>query len=126
MHTISHEAQDGGDLNMSTNNPYAMQPQVVYQADQSLLQAMQSMRAKVMEQSKQCMHRPVRVQTIQGHQLEGTVVHLDHQYMYLRVEMNPQALRQFNPYYNPYYNPYTSGVILPLVLYELLAISLLS
>jgi hypothetical protein len=107
---------------MSNNIPYAIQPQVVYQADPALHQAMQSMKAKVMEQSKQCMHRPVRVQTIQGHQLEGTVVHLDHQYMYLKVEMNPEAVRQS---FNPYYNPYNTGVILPLVLYELLVISLL-
>jgi hypothetical protein len=107
---------------MSNYSPYARQPQAVYTADPTLLQAMQSMKANVMEQSKQCLHRPVRIQTIQGHQLEGTVVHLDHQYMYLRVEMNPEAMRQT---FNPYYNPYNTGVILPLALYELLVISLL-
>jgi hypothetical protein len=108
---------------MSNNNPYAIQPQVIYQADPALVQAMQSTKANIIEQSKQCMHKPVRVQTIQGHQLEGTIVHLDHQYMYLKVEMNPETNRQL---FNPYYNPYNSGVILPLVLYELLVISLLA
>jgi small nuclear ribonucleoprotein (snRNP)-like protein len=107
---------------MSNNSPYTMQPQVVYQADPASIQAMQDMRGKVIEQGMQCMHRHVRVQTMQGHQLEGTLVHLDHQYMYLKVETNPEAMRQS---FNPYYNPYSTGVILPLTLYELLVISLL-
>jgi sRNA-binding regulator protein Hfq len=106
---------------MSKNNPYPTQPQLVYQADPTFIQSMQAMKAKVMEQSKQCMHRPVRVQMIEGQQLEGTVVHLDSQYIYLKVEMNPETMRQ--PY-NPYYNPYNSSVILPLVLYDLLVITL--
>jgi hypothetical protein len=107
---------------MSNNNPYAMQPQVVYQADPASIQAMQSIKGKVMEQGMQCMHRQVRVQTMQGHQLDGTIVHLDHQYMYLKVELNPEAMRQS---FNPYYTPYNTGIILPLALYELLVLSLL-
>jgi hypothetical protein len=108
---------------MSMNNTYPAQPQPVYQADPAVIQSMQAMKNKVMELSNQCMHRPVRVQMIEGQQIEGTVVHLDSQYIYLKVEMNPETMRQ--PY-NPYYNPYNSSVILPLVLYELLVITLYS
>lgn len=107
---------------MSMNSPYPAQPQMVYQADPALIQSMQDMKNRVMELSKQCMHRPVRVQMIEGQHLEGIVVHMDSQYIYLKVEMNPETMRQ--PI-NPYYNPYNSSVILPLVLYELLVITLL-
>jgi hypothetical protein len=107
---------------MSQNNPYAIQPQLVYRADPTDIQSIQAMKAKVMEQSKQCMHRAVRVQMIDGQDLEGIVVHLDSQYIYLKVDMKPETMRQL---YNPYFNPYNSSVIIPLVLYELLVISLL-
>ncbi len=107
---------------MSKNNPYTGQMQHVYQADPAMIQSMQAMKTKVIELCKTCMHRTVRVQMIEGQQLEGIVVHIDSQYIYLKVEMNPETMRQ--PY-NPYYNPYNSSVILPLVLYELLVITLL-
>jgi len=107
---------------MSMKSPYPAQPQTLYQADPALIQSMKAMKDKVMELSKQCMHHHVHVQMIDDQHLEGTVVHIDNQYIYLKVEMNPETLRQ--PY-NPYYNPYNSSVILPLVLYELLVITLL-
>lgn len=107
---------------MSMKSPSPAQPQMLYQADPALIQSMQAMKNQVMELAKQCMHRPVRVQMIEGPHLEGTVVHMDSQYIYLKVEMNPDTMRQ--PY-NPYFNPYNSSVILPLVLYELLVITLL-
>jgi hypothetical protein len=107
---------------MSKNIPHPTQPQTVYQADPTFIQSMQAMKANVIELSKQFIHRPVRVQMVEGQQLEGTVVHLDSQYIYLKVEMNHETMRQS---YNPYYNPYNSSVILPLVLYELLVITLL-
>lgn len=107
---------------MSMKNPYPAQPQTLYQADPTLIQSMKAMKDQVMELSKHCMHHHVRVQMIDGQHLEGTVVHMDSQYIYLKVEMHPETLRQ--PY-NPYYNPYNSSVILPLVLYELLVITLL-
>lgn len=107
---------------MSKNNPNTTQPQLVYQANPAVIQSMQEMKANVIELCRQCMHRPVRVQMTEGQQLEGTVVHVDSQYIYLKVEMNAETMRQ--PY-TPYYNPYNSSVILPLVLYELLVISLL-
>jgi hypothetical protein len=111
---------------MSKNNPYPTQPQLVYEADPSDIHSMQAMKGKVMELSKQYMNRAVRVQMVEGQQLEGIVVHLDRQYIYLQVEMNPETMRQpYNPYFNPYFNPYNSAVILPLVLYELLVVSLL-
>jgi hypothetical protein len=107
---------------MSNNNPYAAQAQTVYQADSTTLQSIKATKDKVMELSKKCMHRPVRVQMFQGQQLEGIPVHVDSQFMYLKVEMPPEPMRQ---QYNPYYNAYNSSVILPLVLYELLVITLL-
>jgi hypothetical protein len=107
---------------MSVSNPYAVQSQTIYQAHPATLQSIQAAKAKVLELSMQCMHRNIRVQMIHGQQLEGTLVHLDSQYMYLKVEGNPEAMREV---FNPYYNPYTSSIILPVVLYELLVITLL-
>lgn len=107
---------------MSNSNPQAAQPQMVYQADPEVIKIMQDMKSKVTELCQHCMHRPVRIQMVEGQQVEGIVVHLDTQYIYLKVEMDPATMRQ--PY-NPYYNPYNSSVILPLVLYNLLAITLL-
>jgi hypothetical protein len=107
---------------MSKNNPNPTQPQTVYQADPAFIQSIQAMKANVLEHSKHCMHRPVRIQMVEGQVLEGTVVHVDSDYIYLKVEMNPEIMRQ--PF-NPYYNPYNSSVILPLVLYNLLVITLL-
>ncbi|MBH5318679.1 acetyl-CoA acetyltransferase [Paenibacillus sp. GSMTC-2017] len=60
------------------------------------------------------MHKHVRVQTLDGHIYEGMILHVDRSILYLQIMM--QDPRSF-------VNPY--NVILPLVLYELLVITLL-
>lgn len=63
-----------------------------------------------------CLNRHVRIQTINGQLYEGTVVHIDDGHIYL--ETAGYAQRQW---IHPHYSP----AILPLVLYELLVITLL-
>jgi hypothetical protein len=94
--------------------------QQVYQADPNTVQMIQSMRDHLQHCGRQCLNRMVRIQTIDGHVYEGMIENVDNRHLYLRVrQANDQ--RQFFPGY--YYNP--ADVILPLVLYELLVISLL-
>ncbi|MNN64110.1 hypothetical protein D3C81_1795360 [compost metagenome] len=77
------------------------------------------------------------MQTIDGLMHEGTIAGLDSKHLYLTVTVTTEMVRG---YYNPYYNPYpghypgpgypypvpvNNNVILPLVLFELLAISLI-
>lgn len=70
------------------------------------------------------LHHHVRVQTIDGEIYEGRLMGTDVNHIYLQLV--PVATRQYPYYYNPYYpgyNPY--GAVLPLVLFNLLAISLI-
>ncbi|MFD0870746.1 Uncharacterised protein [Chlamydia abortus] len=98
--------------------------QTVYQADAERVETIKSIRSKVRMICGQCMQRPVRVEMIDGHVYEGTIVHMDNGHLYLSVPQYPSMQRSF---WNPYYNAYAyNNVILPLVLYELLVITLLS
>lgn len=96
------------------------QQQVIYQADPYMAGALQSMREGVHNTSLQYMNKPVRVQTMDGHVYEGTIVNADTSHLYLSV--SPHDAMQRGWFYDQYvYN----NVILPLVLYELLVITLL-
>lgn len=68
------------------------------------------------------MHRGVRVQTMDGNVYEGTIVQVDDRFLYLSVPQATQNRAFFPGAFG--FNP-ASNVILPLVLYELLVISLL-
>ncbi|MNE79029.1 hypothetical protein D3C80_1754800 [compost metagenome] len=64
---------------------------------------------------------------------EGIIAGMDNKHMYLMITINTEPARGFyNPYYKPYPGlgypypgPINNNVILPLVLFELLAISLI-
>jgi hypothetical protein len=90
---------------------------VIYRADPNMMQTIRHKRDQVHQMAHKYMNHPIRVQTVDGHVYQGLLVNLDGGHLYLNVSGNPQMSRQYNPYYN--------NVILPLVLYELLVITLL-
>jgi len=91
---------------------------VLYQADAPTIQHVKSMRDHVKNICRQHINQKVRVETLDGQQFEGVIVNCDRGMLYLSVP-HPHAHRAF------YGSPYYSNVILPLVLYELLVITLL-
>jgi hypothetical protein len=81
----------------------AAQQQVIYQADPSMVESLKSIRVGVQS-------------------YEGILIHADARHVYLSTQQDPYTRQFFNPAFQAYqYN----NVILPLVLYELLVISLL-
>lgn len=104
------------------NAPIAQQ-QALYEADPALVQSVKSARERLHHVARHCINRPVRVQTMDGHVHEGVVVNVDDCHLYLSVTVPDHQARGF---FNPLYQAYTyNNVILPLVLYNLLAITLL-
>lgn len=96
----------------------------IYQMDPAMVESLHNMKQQIHGLCMDHMNRPVRVQTIHGQTFEGHIVHIDAVIMYLkpmpghvRSFFNPLAAAQQQYAYN--------NVILPLVLYELLVISLL-
>ncbi|MDF2715612.1 MAG: acetyl-CoA acetyltransferase [Paenibacillus sp.] len=105
------------------NEPIPQQQQPVYQAEPALVQSVNSARDRLHEVARHCINRPVRVQTLAGHVHDGVIVHVDDCHLYLCVSVRDDQTRGF---FNPLYQSYTyNNVILPLVLYELLVITLL-
>ncbi|MFC3746241.1 acetyl-CoA acetyltransferase [Paenibacillus sp. GCM10012306] len=103
------------------------QPGVIYQADPAVIRQLQGVRDSLHQSTKPHINRQVRVQTADGLVHEGTIAGVDSKHLYLNVAVNADASRGFfSPYATPYpYPGYSSSAILPLVLYELLVISLL-
>lgn len=103
---------------------HAGQPQPIYEMDANALEMLSKCKEKIHHVCSQHMHKPVRVQTVHGQYHDGIIVHIDSYYIYL--QMLPGHSRAILPgsYGYPFYNPY-SNVILPLVLFDLLAITLL-
>ncbi|MBB6669949.1 acetyl-CoA acetyltransferase [Cohnella nanjingensis] len=89
----------------------------MYQAEQEWVGRVKKMRQKLSGIGNSCVNRPVRVETIDGHAYEGTVVGCDGCHLHLRVNPTPQDVR--------FFGPLAAGSILTLVLYELLVITLL-
>ncbi|WP_246096542.1 hypothetical protein [Paenibacillus sinopodophylli] len=88
---------------------------VLYQAEPKHTEMVMQVRDRVMGMCGGHMHKYVRVQTIDGHIYEGMLMHMDHCILYLQCTMrDPRA----------FMNPYNA--VLPLVLYELLVITLLN
>ncbi|MFF2908509.1 hypothetical protein [Paenibacillus sp. NPDC057934] len=114
---------------MSTYNS-GQQQGVIYQADPNVIRHLHGVRDSLHHSCKPYINQRVRVQTVDGLTHEGTISGVDSKHLYLGVTANNQGARgYFNPY-APYPTPYpalgyNSNVILPLVLYELLVISLL-
>lgn len=111
---------------------YAMpgQQQVVYQADPSHAENVQAVRERLWKVCGGLLHRRIQVRTVDGHVHEGIVVHIDGSHIYLSVTQNRGDSRAFFPPFSPF-SPFTpfpfvpSSAILPLVLFDLLVITLL-
>lgn len=97
--------------------------QVVYQCDHHLAHSMKQHKDKAHHSLKDMVNRKVRIQTVDDEVYEGTVMKVDFKFLYLNVEIG--ETRGFYPGFYPPYNPYYSSVILPLALFDLLAVSLL-
>jgi hypothetical protein len=98
------------------------QPKVIYRADTSAAESLREMKKRLCDICDMYAGRMVRVQTMDGGVYDGVIRHHEGCIMYL--ELDAPGYRAFwNPVvpYNPFF-----GSILPLVLYELLVISLLA
>ncbi|ULO09617.1 acetyl-CoA acetyltransferase [Paenibacillus sp. 19GGS1-52] len=116
---------------------YTGQPEtVIYQADPAVIQHLHGVRESLHHSCKPYLNHKVKVQTVEGQVHEGVIAGVDNKHLYLSVTVTPEMARgYYNPYYKPYPTPYPGGpypgspynnnVILPLVLFELLAISLI-
>ncbi|WP_281885749.1 hypothetical protein [Paenibacillus sp. YYML68] len=114
-------------LNMP--NPNAAAPQTIFEMEKSDVDVLSKCKHKVHDICSQHMHKPVRIQTVQGSMHDGIIVHIDMQYVYLQVMPGHSRAFLGSPYGYGYgapgYNPYYNNVILPLALFDLLAIALL-
>lgn len=95
--------------------------QTVYQVNPDMASTLRSMRDQAQKSVHQNMNRRVRVQTMDGQIFDGTIVHSDGKHVYLSVQQPMDMKRGFFP---PFYGGF-NNVIIPLVLYELLVITLL-
>ncbi|ANA82127.1 hypothetical protein PVOR_14054 [Paenibacillus vortex V453] len=101
-------------------NNYTNQQQMLFQCDHQLVHSMKKHRENAHAAMKNVMNRKVRVHTMDDEAFEGTVINVDAKNVYILVE---QGNRGFYPGYPPFGpNP---NVILPLALFNLLAVSLL-
>jgi hypothetical protein len=91
----------------------------LYQAEPSLIQTLGEAKNKVRELVSLHAGKAVRVQTLEGHMYEGVIHHAEGCILYLHVG-HAEARAFLSPF-----NPFYSSAILPLVLYELLVITLL-
>lgn len=89
------------------------EPTPIYRADAQWCDQVRATREKLSRLCGQCVNRPVRVQTIDGHTYEGTVIGSGNGYLHLAVRNHR------------FFGPYAASAILTLVLYELLVITLL-
>ncbi|OXM84265.1 hypothetical protein [Paenibacillus rigui] len=106
------------------NQPESAPLQTIYQMDPNLVDSMHHMKSNVHTLCSQYMNHPVQIQTIHGQVFEGYIVHVDSMHLYLRTM--PGHVGQVRGFFNPFPSYYNyNNVILPLVLYELLVISLL-
>jgi len=98
----------------------------LYQADEAFTGQLQKVREKLLPLCHQYKNRAVHIETIDGRTFEGTIVDVDAGHLYLQTRSEQRAYYPYPyPYPQPQPNPYYNNVILPLVLYELLVISLL-
>jgi hypothetical protein len=101
---------------MSIHYPYP-QEHTLYQADSNMTRTLKSVRDHMHDICRRHVNQLVRVETLGGDVFEGIIVHCDKGILYLRLP-GYGGPRSFTP------NTY-NDVILPLVLFELLVITLL-
>ncbi|GAB6930057.1 hypothetical protein JCM10914A_40400 [Paenibacillus sp. JCM 10914] len=101
---------------------YSNQQQILFQCDHQIAHHMKKHRENAHAALKNAMNRKVRIQTIDDEVVEGVIFNIDAKNVYILVE---QANRGFYPGFPPYgYGP-NPNVVLPLALFNLLAVSLL-
>lgn len=98
--------------------PCGQEPVTVYHASPYAVQTVLGLREHLHQIARHCLNRPVRVQSIYGHIHEGTIVGVDSGHIYLQTAAAGDNRQLLAP-------SYYSSTILPLVLYELLVITLL-
>lgn len=99
---------------------------VIYKANPQFVEMVDKTRKRCHSVCSKHFYQPVKVETMQGRVYEGRIVNVDQYHLYLEVTQ-PAPMRQFFPPFGTpygYASPYQS-VILPLVLFDLLAITLL-
>ncbi|MCD1258669.1 hypothetical protein B5M42_007455 [Paenibacillus athensensis] len=94
---------------------------VIYQADPAWAAQAMHKREAVMSAVHACMGHTVRIQTIDGQMYEGVLVGVDGRHVMLQVNERSYPSSASRAFYNP-----AAATILPLVLFELLVIVLLS
>ncbi|MBB6731832.1 hypothetical protein [Cohnella zeiphila] len=94
------------------------EPTTIYECDGQTRETLSGVRDRLHQICLPHTNRAVRVETVDGDVFEGHILHVDRGVLYLRQENAPH--RAFFPYPNPY-----SNFVLPLVLFNLLTISLL-
>ncbi|RAR45776.1 hypothetical protein [Paenibacillus sp. MDMC362] len=112
-------------------NNYSTQPQMLFQCDHQMAHSMKKHKEHAHAALKKAVNRKVRVQTLDDEVFEGVIINLDAKNVYIQIEQGdrgfyPGPYPRPRPPFPPYpYNPYYSNVILPLALFDLLAVSLL-
>ncbi|THF84597.1 hypothetical protein [Cohnella fermenti] len=107
-------------------NPYVVkraEPQVIYKPDPALVQHLKAVQDHVHAVCAPHTHKLVKVEMMDGDVFEGRIVHCDKGVLYLHLSTDAGE-RGFFPGPTPFPNPY-SNFVLPLVLFNLLTISLL-
>ncbi|MGN7359734.1 hypothetical protein ACTHPF_19155 [Paenibacillus sp. SAF-054] len=91
------------------------QQQTLYQADPQMSQSLKSVRDQFTHMCQKHVNQLVRIETLDGDVFEGMIVNCNKGILYIQMPMaQHHGQRSF------------SGAILPLVLYELLVITLLA
>ncbi|TYA11217.1 hypothetical protein FRY98_18720 [Paenibacillus faecis] len=93
------------------------QEQTLYRMDPTTRQNLKSIQDHIANISKNHVNKPVRVETVDGDVFEGLLIHCERGILYLRLPSHSTS-RGFVP-------GFQSDYVLPLVLFNLLAISLL-
>lgn len=93
------------------------QEQTLYRMDAPTMQTLKSVQNHIGNITKNHVNKYVRVETVDGDVFEGLLIHCDRGILYLKLPSHGTS-RGFFP-------GYQSDVILPLVLFNLLAISLI-
>lgn len=100
--------------------PQQQPPQIVYKANPSIVENLKKLRDEAYSVCEKHIHKYVQIQTIDGHVIQGVIVSVNSKHVYLSVPTSQQPVRQF------FYNPFYYSTVIPLVLFDLLAISLMS
>lgn len=119
--------------------PYPVQQgQTLYQADPGTGEMLRSVRGRMQQVISPYVNHTVRVQTLDGQTYDGRIAYLDSNHLYLLMSVPgsgghpvPTAYQGHPGFTGGFGQPqparqYYNDVILPLVLFELLVITLLS